>query len=396
MINIESILEEKKIGIKVIGVGGAGNNAVNRMIEDNVEYVEFITVNTDDQDLANSNAGTKVQLGLKLTKGLGAGGRPEIGEAAALESKEDIEKVIENTEMLFVTAGMGGGTGTGAAPVIASIAREKGILTVGIVTKPFAFEGPKRMKNAMEGIAKLKEAVDTLVIIPNQKLLEVMDKDATLLDSFKKADEVLRQGVQGISDVVTKPGVINLDFSDITTVMKDKGLAHMGVGRATGKNRIETATKMAISSPMIETSIAGGMSVVVNITSDSSVSLHATDEAMKAITEVLDDSPEVFFGVLIDDNLKDEVVVTVITTGLENKSEDKVEKVIENQFEDKVQTFQKEVQVAQQAEVRDSDMSSIKTVDVNGNANKPQGDKTFKKIPDLNERFSLPVFDTKR
>ncbi len=385
MINIESNLEEKKIEIKVIGVGGAGNNAVNRMIEDNVEYVDFIVVNTDDQDLVNSNADTKVQLGVKLTKGQGAGGKPEVGESAALESKEDIEKVIENTDMLFVTAGMGGGTGTGAAPVIAAIAREKGILTVGIVTKPFSFEGPKRMKNALQGIEKLREAVDTLVIIPNQKLIEIMDKDATLLDSFQKADEVLRQGVQGISDVVTKPGVINLDFSDITSVMKDKGLAHMGVGRATGKNRIETATKMAISSPMIETSIAGGMSVVVNITSDKSIGLHATDEALKAIGDVLDEEPEVFFGVLIDENLKDEVIVTVITTGLE---EDKKQAKVENKTSEKVEKPQDGETTT--VEARDGDIS-FKTVDIQGK----QQDKGFKKVPDLNERFSLPVFDTK-
>ncbi len=390
MINIESNLGEKIVNIKVIGVGGAGNNAVNRMIEDKVEDIEFIVVNTDDQDLVHSNAETKVQLGLKLTKGQGAGGRPDVGEAAALESREEIERVIENTEMLFVTAGMGGGTGTGAAPVIASIAKEKGILTVGIVTKPFSFEGPKRMKNAMSGIEKLKEAVDTLVIIPNQKLIEIMDKDATLLDSFGKADEVLRQGVQGISDLITKPGFINLDFSDIRTVMEDKGLAHMGVGRASGKNRIETATKMAISSPMIETSIAGGMSVVVNITSDSSIGLHATDEAMKAINEVLDEAPELIFGVLIDDTLQDEVVVTVITTGMEDKEKikqvpkEEVE-VIKNEPSEVIQDFDTV------KESRDSDIS-YSTVNISGKQDKEE----VKKIPDLNKGgFNIPYFDTK-
>ncbi len=381
MINIESNLEEKIVKIKVIGVGGAGNNAVNRMIEDGVEDVEFAVVNTDDQDLFNSTAETRVQLGGKLTKGQGAGGRPEVGEAAAIESKEDIEKVIENTEMLFVTAGMGGGTGTGAAPVIAEIAREKGILTVGIVTKPFMFEGPKRMKNALSGIEKLKQAVDTLVIIPNQKLLEVMDKDATLLDSFLKADEVLKQGVQGISDLITRQGLINLDFSDISSVMKDKGLAHMGVGRASGKNRIETATKMAISSPMIETSIAGGMSVIVNITSDSSMSLHATEEAMTAINEVLDESPEIILGIIMDEDLKDEAIVTVITTGMENKKE---EKPLEKTKKAEVKEIE---EVTEQKESRDSDIA-YSTVNINSK-------EETKKIPDLNKGFSIPYFDTK-
>ncbi len=381
MINIESNLEEKIVKIKVIGVGGAGNNAVNRMIEDSIDDVEFVVVNTDDQDLFNSNAETRVQLGTKLTKGQGAGGRPEVGEAAAVESKEEIERVIENTEMLFVTAGMGGGTGTGAAPIIAKAAREKGILTVGIVTKPFMFEGPKRMKNALDGIEKLKEAVDTLVIIPNQKLLEVMDKDASLLDAFLKADEVLKQGVQGISDLITRQGLINLDFADISTVMKDKGLAHMGVGRANGKNKIEVATKMAISSPMIETSIVGGMKVIVNITSDRNINLHATEEAMGAINEVLDDGPEIILGIVIDEELKDEAIVTVITTGMENKEEIKpVEEIKKTEAPEQVED-------SEQKESRDSDIS-YSTVNI-GNK-----DET-KKIPDLNKGFSIPYFDTK-
>ncbi len=385
MINIENNLEEKLVKIKVIGVGGAGNNAVNRMIDENVQDVEFIVVNTDDQDLINSKAETRVQLGTKLTKGLGAGGRPEVGEAAAVESREDIEKVIEDTELLFVTAGMGGGTGTGAAPIIAETARGKGVLTVGIVTKPFVFEGPKRMKNALSGIEKLQESVDTLVIIPNQKLLEVMDKEASLIDSFLKADEVLKQGVQGISDLITRQGLINLDFSDISSVMKDKGLAHMGVGRASGKNRIETATKMAISSPMIETSIAGGMSVIVNITSDKTIGLHAMQEAMDAINEVLGEEPEIILGILLDDDLKDEVIVTVITTGMENKNKPKS---IENIKKEVVGNMNEESKP--QVESRDSDIS-YSTVNIGAKQEKETG-----KVPDLNSKgFSIPYFDTK-
>ncbi len=320
MIDIEDEkFKASKPIIKVIGVGGAGNNAINRMIEDGLKGIEFIACNTDDQDLEGSKADKKVQLGATLTKGLGAGGDPQIGEGAAIEAKEELEGLLKNTNMLFVTAGMGGGTGTGAAPIISQIAKDSGILTVGIVTKPFAFEGAARIKKAEEGIKKLKESVDTLIIIPNEKLLEVMDEDATFLESFAKADEVLRQGVQGVSDLITKPGSINLDFADVTSVMKNKGLAHMGVGVATGKNKILEATKIAISSPMIETSIVGGSRVLVNVSGDPKMGLRAVNETMGTLRNVLGGEPEIFIGITINEELEDTAIVTIITTGLDDE-----------------------------------------------------------------------------
>ena len=257
---------EQLAKIKVIGCGGSGNNAVNRMIIDGLKNVEFIAINTDKQALMLSKASQKIQIGDKLTKGLGAGANPEIGQKAAEESTEEISNAIKGAEMVFVTAGMGGGTGTGAAPVIAEIAKSMGILTVGVVTKPFPFEGKKRMQYADEGIRKLKEKVDTLVTIPNERLLSIVDKKTSLMDSFKMADDVLRQGVQGISDLITIPGLVNLDFADVRTIMTEKGLAHMGVGRGTGDNRAKEAAKQAISSPLLETSIAGATGVLLNIT----------------------------------------------------------------------------------------------------------------------------------
>ncbi len=306
--------------IVVIGVGGGGNNAVNRMIADNVKSIEFISVNTDNQALNSSKASVKIQLGNKLTRGLGAGGKPEIGRKAAEESSEEVTNAITGADMLFITAGMGGGTGTGAAPVIAALAREQGILTVGVVTKPFNFEGKKRMRNAVEGIEELKKNVDTLVVIPNQRLLEVIDKDTSLVDSFKKADEVLRQGVQGISDLISKPGMINLDFADVRTIMSNKGIAHMGVGRASGKNKTETAAEMAIRSPLLETSINGAKSVLISIAGDLNLGLFDTDVAANIIADAIDPDAEIIFGTTINEDLKDEVIVTVIATGLENDS----------------------------------------------------------------------------
>ncbi len=303
--------------IKVIGVGGGGNNAVDRMIEDNVESIDFITVNTDHQVLEKSKSLVRVQLGEKLTRGLGAGGKPEIGKRAAEESKDEIAQAINGADMLFITAGMGGGTGTGAAPVIAAIAKDMGILTVGVVTKPFNFEGKKRMENAMKGISELKKNVDTLVVIPNQKLLEIIDKDTTLNESFKKADEVLRQGVQGISDLISKPGTINLDFADVQTIMESKGVAHMGVGRATGKNKTEAAAQLAIKSPLLETSIKGAKSVLISIAGDSNLGLFDTDMAATIIGAAVDPEAEIIFGTSINDELNDEVIITVIATGLE-------------------------------------------------------------------------------
>ena len=278
--------------IKVVGVGGGGNNAVDRMIEDGLDGVEFISVNTDSQQLVDSKSPVKIQIGEKLTKGLGAGGNPDIGERSAEETQEEVAQALKGADMVFITAGMGGGTGTGAAPKIASISKEMGILTVGVVTKPFNFEGKKRMANAERGIMELKKNVDTLVIIPNQRLMSVIDKKTTLTEAFKKVDEVLRQGVQGIADLISKPGVINLDFADVRTIMADQGIAHMGIGQASGENKAEVAAKAAIQSPLLETTIEGAKSVLINFSGDSDLGLLETEEAAELIRESLDPEAE--------------------------------------------------------------------------------------------------------
>ena len=305
--------------IKVIGCGGGGNNAVNRMIREGLKNVEFISVNTDKQALMLSQASQKIQIGDKLTKGLGAGANPEIGNKAAEESKEEISQAIKGADMVFITAGMGGGTGTGAAPVIAEIAKSMGILTVGVVTKPFPFEGRKRMLHAEMGIKNLKDRVDTLVTIPNERLLSIVDKKTTLMESFKYADDVLRQGVQGISDLITIPGLVNLDFADVRTIMIDKGLAHMGVGRGTGDNRAQEAAKQAISSPLLETSIVGATGVLLNITGGPDLGLLEINEAAEIVQDAADPDANIIFGAVIDENIKDELRITVIATGFESE-----------------------------------------------------------------------------
>ncbi|MCM8710476.1 cell division protein FtsZ [Clostridium sp. SYSU_GA19001] len=304
--------------IKVIGCGGGGNNAVNRMIKSGLKNVEFIAVNTDKQALMLSQASQKIQIGDKLTKGLGAGANPEIGMKAAEESKEEISQAIKGADMVFITAGMGGGTGTGAAPVIAEIAKSMGILTVGVVTKPFPFEGRKRMLHAEMGIKNLKDRVDTLVTIPNERLLSIVDKKTPLVESFKFADDVLRQGVQGISDLITIPGLVNLDFADVKTIMIDKGLAHMGTGEGKGDNRAQEAAKQAISSPLLETSIVGATGVLLNITGGSDFSLIEMNEAAEIVQQAADPDANIIVGAVIDENLKDEIRITVIATGFEN------------------------------------------------------------------------------
>ena len=304
--------------IKVIGVGGGGNNAVDRMIDDGLAGVEFISINTDGQALAKTKSATKIQIGEKLTKGLGAGGNPEIGEKSVDETQDEIAQALRGADMVFITAGMGGGTGTGAAPKIAAISKELGILTVGVVTKPFNFEGKKRMSNAEKGIIELKKNVDTLVIIPNQRLLGIIDKKTTLTEAFKKADEILRQGVQGISVLLSKPGVIYLDFADVRTVMQDKGIAHMGIGHASGENKAEVAAKMAIQSPLLETTIEGARYVLINFCGDENLGLMETEEAADLIRESLDPDAEIIFGTSINEDFQDEVMVTVIATGLED------------------------------------------------------------------------------
>lgn len=303
--------------IKVIGVGGGGNNAVNRMIDAGLRGVDFISVNTDKQALFLSKANTKIQIGDKLTKGLGAGANPEIGERAANESRDEIAMAIKDADMVFVTAGMGGGTGTGGAPVIAQIAKELGILTVGVVTKPFMFEGRKRMQQAERGIENLKGVVDTLVTIPNDRLLHIADKKTSMLEAFRIADDVLRQGVQGISDLIAVPGLINLDFADVKTIMMETGLAHMGIGRGSGENKAEDAAKQAISSPLLETSIEGAKGVLLNITGGLDLGLQDVNTAAELIQNSADPEATIIFGAVIDENLKDEIVITVIATGFE-------------------------------------------------------------------------------
>lgn len=305
--------------IKVIGCGGGGSNAVNRMILDGLKNVEFIAINTDKQALLLSNASQKIQIGDKLTKGLGAGANPEIGEKAAEESKEEIAEAIKGADMVFITAGMGGGTGTGAAPVVAEIAKSLGILTVGVVTKPFPFEGRRRMLHADMGIENLRKRVDTLVTIPNERLLTMVDKKTTLLDSFKFADDVLRQGVQGISDLITIPGLVNLDFADVRAVMLDKGLAHMGVGYGKGDERAQEAAKQAISSPLLETSIVGATGVLLNVTGGLDLGLLEINEAAEIVQQAADPDANIIFGAVIDENLKDEIRITVIATGFEKE-----------------------------------------------------------------------------
>ncbi|MEH7177263.1 cell division protein FtsZ [Neobacillus vireti] len=301
--------------IKVIGVGGGGNNAVNRMIEHGVQGVEFIAVNTDAQALNLSKAEVKMQIGSKLTRGLGAGANPEVGKKAAEESKEQLEDALRGADMVFVTAGMGGGTGTGAAPVIAQIARDLGALTVGVVTRPFTFEGKKRSNQAAGGIDAMKEAVDTLIVIPNDRLLEIVDKSTPMLEAFREADNVLRQGVQGISDLIAVPGLINLDFADVKTIMSNKGSALMGIGMATGENRATEAAKKAISSPLLETSIDGAQGVLMNITGGSNLSLYEVQEAADIVATASDAEVNMIFGSVINENHKDEIIVTVIATG---------------------------------------------------------------------------------
>ncbi|MCM3626440.1 cell division protein FtsZ [Paenibacillus glycanilyticus] len=310
---------EQLAQIKVIGVGGGGSNAVNRMIENGVKGVDFITVNTDAQALHLAKSEHKLQIGDKLTRGLGAGANPEVGKKAAEESRELVMQQLKGSDMVFVTAGMGGGTGTGAAPVIAEIARECGALTVGVVTRPFTFEGRKRSAQAELGIEALKEKVDTLIVIPNDRLLEIVDKKTPMLEAFREADNVLRQAVQGISDLIAVPGLINLDFADVKTIMTERGSALMGIGIATGENRAAEAAKKAIMSPLLETSIDGARGVIMNITGGSNLSLYEVNEAAEIVISASDPEVNMIFGAIIDEELKDEIKVTVIATGFEHK-----------------------------------------------------------------------------
>ena len=316
LINIETNESSASAKIVVVGVGGAGNNAVNRMIEERILGVEFVGVNTDAQALQMCKAPNSIQIGEKLTKGLGAGAQPEIGEKAAQENIDELTAAIEGADMVFVTCGMGGGTGTGAAPVIASIAKSKGALTVGVVTKPFKFEAKTRMTNALTGIEKLKDNVDTLIVIPNDRLLEIVDRRTSIPEALKKADEVLQQAVQGITDLINVPGLINLDFADVKTVMTDKGIAHIGIGSSTGDEKAIDAVKEAISSPLLDTTIDGATHVIINISGD--VSLVEANEAASYIQELAGENANIIFGAVYDDSVQDSATITVIATGIED------------------------------------------------------------------------------
>ena len=314
MLEIKIPESEAAARIIVVGVGGAGNNAVNRMVDENVAGVEFIGVNTDKQALQYCKAPTAMQIGEKLTKGLGAGAKPEIGEKAAEESSEDIQQAFKGSDMVFVTCGMGGGTGTGAAPVIAKIAKDMGILTVAIVTKPFRFEAKQRMQNAMRGIENLKENVDALIVIPNDKLLELVDRRTTMPEALKKADEVLLQAVTGITDLINVPGLINLDFADVQTVMKDKGIAHIGIGKSKGDDKALEAVKQAVASPLLDTSIEGASDVIINVSGD--ISLIEANEAASYVEELAGENANIIFGAIFDEKAQDECTITVIATGI--------------------------------------------------------------------------------
>ena len=319
--NINNYMMDGTATIKVIGVGGAGNNAINRMIESGIKGVEFIAVNTDNQALQRSKASTRIQIGEKLTRGLGAGANPDIGAQAAEESKSEVAEALRGADMVFVTAGMGGGTGTGAAPIVAATARELGILTIGVVTKPFTFEGKKRLTQAERGVTALKEKVDTLVVIPNDKLLQIIDRKTSIVEAFKMADDVLRQGVQGISDLISTPGLINLDFADVRTVMLNTGIAHMGIGRASGENRAEDAAKQAIQNPLLESSIEGARGVIINITGGNELGLQEANTAAELVQRSADPEANIIFGVVTDESLEDEIVITVIATGFEQNQD---------------------------------------------------------------------------
>lgn len=317
MLEIKTNEMDASAKILVIGVGGAGNNAVNRMIDEEIVGVEFIGINTDKQALQLCKASQLIQIGEKLTKGLGAGAKPEVGAKAAEENLDDLTEIMKSADMVFVTCGMGGGTGTGAAPIIANLAKEMGILTVGVVTKPFRFEAKARMSNANNGIERLKESVDTLIAIPNDKLLEIVDRRTSMPDALKKADEVLQQGVQGITDLINVPGLINLDFADIQTVMKDKGIAHIGIGEGHGDDKAIDAVKQAITSPLLETTIEGATDIIINISGD--IGLLEANEAAMYVEELAGESANIIFGAMYDDSTPDSAKITVIATGLDSQ-----------------------------------------------------------------------------
>ena len=312
---MENELQTGVANIKVVGVGGGGNSVVNRMVDANIRGIEFIAINTDKQALSLSKASRKIQIGEKLTRGLGAGANPDIGKCSAEESKAEIAEALKGADMVFVTAGMGGGTGTGAAPVVAETSKEMGILTVAVVTKPFPFEGKRRNLQAESGIEELKQSVDTLIVIPNEKLLQVVEKQTSIVEAFKMSDDVLRQGVQGISDLITIPGLVNLDFADVKTIMVNAGIAHIGIGRASGDHRAQEAARQAIHSPLLETSIEGAGGVLINVTGGRDLGLLEINEAAELVQKSVDPEANIIFGAVIDESIENEIVITVIATG---------------------------------------------------------------------------------
>ena len=342
--------------IKVVGVGGGGNNAVNRMIDSGVRGIEFIALNTDRQALHSSRAEHKLQIGEKLTKGLGAGANPDVGMRAAEENRNEITDMIKGADMIFITAGMGGGTGTGAAPIVAEIAKELGILTVGVVTKPFMFEGRRRQLHADKGINELKTRVDTLVTIPNDRLLQVAEKKTTMMQAFEMADEILKQGIQGISDLIAVPNMINLDFADVKTIMYDRGIAHMGIGEAAGENRAVEAAKAAIKSPLLETSIDGAKAVLLNITGGGDLGLFEVTEAADLIREAVDEEANIIFGAGVDDQLEDRLKITVIATGFDSERD---ARLLNKKEEKKIESPELEQESEVEPDVEDEDDSDL-------------------------------------
>lgn len=361
--------------IKVIGVGGGGTNAVNRMVDSGIRGVEFVAVNTDRQALLLSKAASKIQIGEKITRGLGAGANPDIGAQAAEESKSEITEALRGADMVFVTAGMGGGTGTGAAPIVAACAKEMGILTIGVVTKPFTFEGKKRLSQADRGIESLKSKVDTLVVIPNDKLLQVIDRKTSIVEAFKMADDVLRQGVQGISDLIAVPGLVNLDFADVKTIMLNTGMAHMGIGRASGESRAEEAAKQAVQSPMLETSIEGARGVIINITGGTNLGLHEVNTAAELVQRSVDPEANIIFGAVIDETLEEDIVITVIATGFEEEDKNKLSglgsipasQIVDKAWADKKVASIPTTQVENNAQPSDLDIPSFLRKNKGGN-----------------------------
>ncbi|MBQ7466504.1 MAG: cell division protein FtsZ [Clostridia bacterium] len=359
--------------ILVVGVGGGGNNAVNRMIASNIKSAKFVAVNTDKQALMMSNATTQIQIGEKLTRGLGAGADPEMGRKAAEESRAEIAEKLKGSDLVFITAGMGGGTGTGAAPVIASIAKEMGILTIAVVTKPFGFEGKTRAQNAELGIKNLSKCVDTLVVIPNDRLWQVVPKGTPIVDAFKYADDVLRQGIQGISDLIATPSLINLDFADVRTVMKNRGLAHMGIGEGKGDKRHIEAVKQAVASPLLETTIEGATAVIINVTGGFDLTLDEINEAVLLVKEVVDPSANIIFGATIDENYNERIMITVIATGFPNSS---FENAIDDGKEENQIEAPKQTVVGGFDRARFAEFLTGKPV-LNDQENKPAGIKLF-------------------